>query len=733
MGPWYVLADYLLVSGESIVRNFQEGLRVAGELGRAMRVCYVADPFGHPAQMPQIVRGFGYGAYIFARGVGDEGEELGSEFQWEGPSGDRVLAAHQVANYSGALALVGKDDETADALRRRVRRVLPRIMRAVAPYAQSRVLLFMVGDDHVEAYERLPEAVAAVHAVQPGSIALVAGLEEYTGALALPPGVFSGEMVAGRYRPILRGVNSTRVWIKQANAECERLLLERCEPLDALLGGPARERLRSLWRTLLEQHPHDSICGCGIDDVHDLDMRPRFARVRRDGEALARELAERLAGGEASVVWSTVEHDRHAVVEIDGRPTLARCPGLGTSPARRAEGRAVTSPAEGVLENGRLRVEVAFDGTFAISDLADGGRWERQNLLVDEGDRGDEYTYSYAGPTVVGAALPGRRATSVVGDRGTVTVETVARIPAGLRPDRFARVPETVDCPLRISVWLDAEADRVGVEAAFENLGRDHRLRADFETRTRTVTHHAGAAFALIERPNKVPPKPSWIEPPTEERCVHDIVAVRGVEAGLAVGLDGIREYAVRREGAVVSVTLLRAVGWLSRGDLPERKGHAGPAVETPSAQCVGPQLFRYRVVPLGARRTVADAYRSVRGFLSPPWVAPGGEERTYLEIESETTDAPARLAALRSAPDGRIVVRLASLTGAPAALTLRMHRPIRDARAVDLREGDLGLGNTGLDVIRTAAPLELLPDGRAVARLAPYEIGTYLITLGSP
>ena len=29
IGPWYVLADNILVSGESLLRNFQEGLRVA--------------------------------------------------------------------------------------------------------------------------------------------------------------------------------------------------------------------------------------------------------------------------------------------------------------------------------------------------------------------------------------------------------------------------------------------------------------------------------------------------------------------------------------------------------------------------------------------------------------------------------------------------------------------------------------------------------------------------------
>jgi hypothetical protein len=48
--------------------------------------------------------------------------------------------------------------------------------------------------------------------------------------------------------------------------------------------------------------------------------------------------------------------------------------------------------------------------------------------------------------------------------------------------------------------------------------------------------------------------------------------------------------------------------------------------------------------------------------------------------------------------------------------------------RATDLREGEDDLGATGLDVIRTAAPLEALDDGRFEARLQAYEIGTWLL-----
>ena len=63
------------------------------------------------------------------------------------------------------------------------------------------------------------------------------------------------------------------------------------------------------------------------------------------------------------------------------------------------------------------------------------------------------------------------------------------------------------------------------------------------------------------------------------------------------------------------------------------------------------------------------------------------------------------------------------------ASATLRFARPALEARAVDLREGDLGLGNTGLDIVRTAAPPDIT-DGAIHIHLAPYEIGTYLVRL---
>jgi hypothetical protein len=86
-------------------------------------------------------------------------------------------------------------------------------------------------------------------------------------------------------------------------------------------------------------------------------------------------------------------------------------------------------------------------------------------------------------------------------------------------------------------------------------------------------------------------------------------------------------------------------------------------------------------------------------------------------------------MTALRRARRGALVIRIANPGREEASGTLRFDRAVRSSRAVDLREGDAGLGNTGLDVIRTAAPLDVDGD-LARAHLAPYEIGTWIVQL---
>jgi hypothetical protein len=121
----------------------------------------------------------------------------------------------------------------------------------------------------------------------------------------------------------------------------------------------------------------------------------------------------------------------------------------------------------------------------------------------------------------------------------------------------------------------------------------------------------------------------------------------------------------------------------------------------------------------------VPEAARAIREFLSPAWIATGsGAERSFCSIDG---DPALTLTAVRARARDRIVVRLANPGGDVARGTLRFARPVRAARPLDLREGDLELGNTGLATVRTAAPLEV-SDGSAAVTLEAFEIGTWEI-----
>lgn len=298
VGPWYVLPDEFLVSPEALIRNLQRGQRLSRRFGEPMAIGYIPDPFGHISQMPQLVRGFGLETAAVARGLGAEPVEL----WWEAPDGSRVLLIHLREGYGNLAWVPHRADLFTAEFERRVRDYLG---GAVAPAA-----LLLNGTDHLFPLPTLPALLAAAREALPELTIRHATLPDYVAAVraALPGGddaalpVVRGELRSPERLHLLPGVLSARAWIKQANDAAETLLERYAEPLAAWatqLGGPSRHaQLDAAWRLLLENHPHDSICGCSIDQVHE-EMRPRFDGVMQVGREIAREGLARLAAAVA--------------------------------------------------------------------------------------------------------------------------------------------------------------------------------------------------------------------------------------------------------------------------------------------------------------------------------------------------------------------------------------------------------------------------------------------------
>jgi alpha-mannosidase/mannosylglycerate hydrolase len=89
IGPWFVLPDEWLVSGEAIIRNIRLGREVAREFGaEPSSAGFVCDLFGHLGQLPQILRGFGVrGAFVW-RGIEPR---KAAHLRWQGSDGSEVV------------------------------------------------------------------------------------------------------------------------------------------------------------------------------------------------------------------------------------------------------------------------------------------------------------------------------------------------------------------------------------------------------------------------------------------------------------------------------------------------------------------------------------------------------------------------------------------------------------------------------------------------------------------
>jgi mannosylglycerate hydrolase len=301
IGPWHLLPDEFLVSGEALVRNLLVGDSTARRFGAKMRVGYTPDPFGHISQLPQILRGFGMDSTAMRRGLDDQPTEL----LWQSPDGSTVLLCYLRDGYDNAARLPVHD---AEAFVAEVRRLCD----SLAPYATTDHILLMNGVDHMEPVPELPHAIASAAALAP-ELSLIHGtlpmyLEAVKESLALDMDnlhlgpqklqTVRGELRSPKRHHLLPGVLSARMWIKQRNAQIQTVLERWAEPFSALANivtanseaSPASTHalVWQAWKYLLENHPHDSICGCSIDQVH-REMATRFDWAEQIAEEVTQQ------------------------------------------------------------------------------------------------------------------------------------------------------------------------------------------------------------------------------------------------------------------------------------------------------------------------------------------------------------------------------------------------------------------------------------------------------------
>jgi hypothetical protein len=325
-GPWYVLADELIPSGEALVRNLLAGRRVL----RALRasppgVLYCPDSFGHPAVLPAIAAGFGCAVIVLWRGYGGARWPAGDTARWRAADGSSALLYHLPPDgyETGSHLPLAPSDATLRWITLRA---------TLAPRAVSGIVLLPAGADHHALPRDWPAMVAALSSAMDGDHLMSSSLGGFGEALrgrtagrALPE--VRGELRDSYgYTWTLQGTLGVRTALKRENARVERQLVRDTEPWLALArrrdGASRRALLDATWRALLLCHPHDTLCGCSIDEVAEA-MTARLSEARSGAEALREEALDRLLGHDPATARGQAAAWRPAVV-VRNRAARAR-------------------------------------------------------------------------------------------------------------------------------------------------------------------------------------------------------------------------------------------------------------------------------------------------------------------------------------------------------------------------------------------------------------------------
>lgn len=766
VGPYYLQPDWQLLSEEALVRNLLYGRESAEQLGKRSDTGWLLDNFGQISQTVQIHEQFGIKGLMVWRGVGLPPEELVSEFYWESPDGTRLPSIYLLSSYRNGMRLTEYPNCVADRIRSEADKI--------KSFGQTNNLLLMNGYDQEKEPDDILPYIRGGRADTDEYEVYQSTPDEYLAAVTkelyeadIP--ILKGALYSGKYISVFPGILSSRMYLKLKNDTVQRLLEESAEPLEVMVsfagGRQVERRLDSIWKLLLKNHPHDSICGVSADDVH-ANMERRFEAVEKEIVHCIRDSIEELAAridtekfhGAKQIfhVFNTIL--RPSVKQIflpvvcdggimvkdgDGRVceyqrtesgiiTEVSIPAFGYQTVGVYEGKEEFSPVYEtgdlpVMENEYLRVEFRNNGTFWLTDKRSGIVYKDMGYLEDCADNGDEYNFSYVAGDQPKTTLEEKADISLI-ERGTlrtvVKIDHRWKLPTALTEDRVRRQEDTVILPVTIFAILEKGSEILKFRVRIRNRCRDHRVRVMFPTGVDTDRSYAKTQFDITEHGFAG----EWFDDssmsddvkrivvgarecgPITQFPQRGVVAVTDGHGGIAVFSKGLPEYEVLPKDTTIALTLFRGVGWLAKTDLNTRIGDAGPEIFTPEAQCLRDMEFEYGIGVFRGNIEEAGILKKETAFTHSYVTAestqhPGLLSPSYSFLE-QLSDADICVTAVKRAQNGNgVIVRCFHSGKQREELCMRIRVPAKGVWYTRLSEEDGERINNQKEEVRIAIP----------------------------
>lgn len=684
IGPYYCSTDSFLIDGESLIKNLQMGLQYSKEFRCEDFIAYHADTFGHSAHIPQIIKYFNIPHAIFWRGLG----ELGSEFLFRG-----LKSTYLIQGYF-------HDYLSADVSYEKKAAMFKNTLDKIAKYSSENILL-PLGADHLAAADNIQKQISEINKLLTDYEIIITTPFEYL------------KKVKNNYKKniehefrdtkrnfILPGVYSSRIDLKQKNCRLQWALSRNVQPLQSImhfakLSKDFQQDIDHIYKMLINNHPHDSIYGCSVDNVH-FENISRYKQVEQAVNAVTNSVKRDIyAHGNLSVVnLSNFDYTGALRIETLKKPDntfnaqlIGKKKGFPLTRLYRTNEIPVTEDYTNIyeylvdlkkvkafstkkltakdintetslkitdksIENKYIKLSVS-NKKIELTDKIKNKKYKDFISIIDRADIGDSYNFgALKNDKPVKAEITKSKIFQNGHIKSTLEIDCAIKIPAYSSEQGRSKSLKTHIIKLYVS--LENQNDFLEFDIQWQNKSKDHILQVCFnmdepisETYSDDLAGYTKRRFDADYDIYKYIPAPRGIELKHNTAPFQKSLWTQGT----GIITEGLQEYEVFKKE--LRLTLLRATGTISNPHNPTRGTPAGPPLPTPDLQLLGSRNARFAVT---FKNTIKELEPDVEKFYTSALLL-------NADLKNETLFSSGNenilVSTVKTAQSGDIIIRL--------------------------------------------------------------------------
>lgn len=269
-----------------------------------------------------------------------------------------------------------------------------------------------------------------------------------------------------------------------------------------------------------------------------------------------------------------------------------------------------------ILENDYLKVTINKNGTFNILHKDSNRKYSNLGYLYDEGEGGHAWVHKSFKPFVT--TLKSQPEIKLIENGplfSKVLIKHKFKIPERklkIMSGKVIKTPGGV-IPIDIELIISKTSQRIDLKINLTNTIENHRLRIMFPSKLNAQYHYGEGQFDVVKRPIKRIDASNWVEPPMYDFPLHNFVDVNDGNNGLAIIVDGLKEYEILdNKNRTIALTLLRAFSYVivpsSTEEFLDMKG----------SQCLGKHEFKLSIFPHRSNWDAGNVFPEAIKFNQP-------------------------------------------------------------------------------------------------------------------